>query len=160
MSAVCRGTASTSLFQFQTALYWAKSRRATIYGTRQAQSPPRPLADKSLHDRHNARLCRPSPKRAAQSCHGDAAVVAHTSVPRPRRDAGRRRRHRCEPARARRPIRFHEEFRAFLHAHETFAGKPLIRAYTGVTLWKHPAKLPKRDNRGHPYRLPAPFVRT
>ena len=103
------GTASTSFFQFQTALYWAKSRRATIYGTGQAQSPPARSPNKSLHNRHNARLRRPSRKRAAQRCHGDAAVVAHTLAPRPRRrDAGRRRRHRCAPARARRPIRFHE----------------------------------------------------
>ena len=109
MNAVCRGTASTSFFQFQTALYWAKSRRATIYGTRQAQSPPAGSPNKSLHNRHNARLRRRSRKRAAQSCHGDAAVVAHTLAPRPRRDAGRRRRHRCEPARRRRSICFREE---------------------------------------------------
>jgi hypothetical protein len=51
------------------------------------------------------------------------------------------------------------EFRAFLRTNETFAGKSLVRAQTGVALLKHPAKLPKRHSRGHPNRLPAPFSR-
>jgi hypothetical protein len=58
-----------------------------------------------------------------------------------------------------RPSREPRGIPRFPRANETFAGKSLVQAQTGVALLKHPAKLPKRHSRGHPYRLPAPFSR-